>query len=331
MDEKLLNLLRALKTERQGIPQLAFFAKVYPPEVHELRKAVIHFKEKHPAVKEIDFIIYSPGGYADEAYKLIRTLRQNFQTVNVIVPLWAKSAATLVVLGGSKIVLDEFGECGPLDAQLAKQRDDSPGYERESALKDEYSVSIIESHFKQMVEQMFVQIHESPNINIPRTELSEQLLKNLSKFYKPLVAQIDTLKLGEKKRSLDVGSNYANRIMLQYGKPLSDQHRRLLTDYLINECPDHGYVIDAEVLLKFLGNVVTPEEFANGSEYRKKLQALSIGLVDAEMEAEGGVGDVIEFISDAIVPEPIPETPVQVQEGNIDAIVKEIVSDGANN
>ena len=55
--------------------------------------------------------------------------------------------------------MDEFGEFGPLDAQLGKPRDDSPEYERESALNDEYAVNIIETHYRSMYESMFLQVY----------------------------------------------------------------------------------------------------------------------------------------------------------------------------
>ena len=289
--EHLLPQLRKLKDLRPGAGQLVFFAPIYPTSVITVRKEVVEFKRKCPEVTEIDFIIHSGGGLADDAYRIIRMLRKNFATVNVVIPFWAKSAATLLALGANKIVMDEFGEFGPLDAQIAKAREDGPEYDRESALNDEHSVQILENRYKLMYEQMFIRIYEHSKINIAKTELSEQLMENLSKFFKPLLSQINPYKLGEKKRILDVGAQYAKRILLQFGSAKSASSGRELVDYLIHECPDHGYVIDKDIMEKFVTNIHESNIF--GAEYKEALQELSMMLI-----AENGDDTAIGFVED---------------------------------
>lgn len=239
-------------------------------------------------------IIQSPGGLADDAYRIIRTLRKNFETVNIIVPFWAKSASTLLSFGGTKIVMDEFGEFGPLDAQVVKTREDSPEYDRESALNDEHSLSRIETRYKEMFEAMYIRLYEHKSINIPKNTLSEQLLANLSKFYEPLLKQIDPYKLGEKRRILDIGTQYARRILTQYHPSLDTIKIRGLVDFLINGCPDHGYIIDYDLLSKFIDFVETSDKFA-GEKYAKALRDVSLGLIDfASNEEAGYIGFVDE-------------------------------------
>lgn len=285
MEPKLQDLVLQLYNLRPGVAQFLFFDSIFPPQMIEVRKAIIQFKKEKPSVKEIDFIISSPGGMADHAYRIIRTLRKNFETVNVIVPFWAKSAATLLALGANRIIMDEFGEFGPLDAQVGKAREDSPEYDRESALNDEHSVNIIENRYKIMYEQMYIRLYEHDKINISKNELSKQLLDNLSKFFNPLLSQIDPYKLGEKKRMLDIGAQYAKRILIQFGPKMDPTRMRHLVDYLINECPDHGYVIDKDVLEKFVTNVESSSVF--GEEYQQALEQLSLYLVE---------GNDVEFI-----------------------------------
>ena len=211
--DKILLLVRELKKLRSNVPQFVFNAGVHPYSMMAVREKVLAYKTAGNDCKEIDFIIQSPGGLADDAYRIIRTLRKNFTTVNIIIPFWAKSAATLLSLGGTKIIMDEAAEFGPLDAQLGKARDDSPEFDSESALNDESSLSIIETRFKEMYESIYIRIYEHKKINIPKVELSKQLFENLSKFYDPLLKQIDPYKLGEKRRKLDIGAQYAKRIL----------------------------------------------------------------------------------------------------------------------
>jgi hypothetical protein len=289
--EKIISAISALGAIRKEIPQFLFCDTVYPPASASVRKAVLEFKITHADCTEIDVIINSPGGLADDAYRIIRTFRKNFERVNIIVPLWAKSAATLLSLGGSKIVLDEFGEFGPLDAQLAKVRDDSPEIERESALNDEHSLRRIETRFKEMFETIFVRLYEHKKINIPKAELSHQLFENLSKFYEPLLQQIDPYKLGDKRRKLDIGGQYALRILLQFGSVKDQNHIRLLVDFLVDGCPDHGYVIDYDLIHQFLSNVYTSVEFG-GTEYEAELSKLSFLFM--EEEPDDYIGFVIK-------------------------------------
>lgn len=63
-------------------------------------------------------MINSPGGDANAAEKLLKMCRQRFDTFNVIVPDYAKSAATMLALDSDKILMGYLAELGPVDPQL---------------------------------------------------------------------------------------------------------------------------------------------------------------------------------------------------------------------
>ncbi|MBN2020442.1 MAG: hypothetical protein JW749_09475 [Sedimentisphaerales bacterium] len=63
----------------------------------------------------LDLFLHSPGGFLDSAYKIIRICKEYSNEFNVIVPLAAKSAATLICLGANEIVMTVFAELGPID------------------------------------------------------------------------------------------------------------------------------------------------------------------------------------------------------------------------
>lgn len=287
MDE-IFSTINKLERHRKGVPQFLLFDAVFGDVTIAVRKKVIEFKNEHPKCEEIDVIVNSPGGLADDAFRIIRTFRKNFKQVNIIVPFWAKSAATLLSLGGSLIVMDEFGEFGPLDAQLGKERNDSPEIERESALNDEHSLKRIETRFKEMFESVFVRLYEHKKINIPKSELSQQLFKNLSKFYEPLLKQIDPYKLGDKRRKLDIGGHYARRILVQFASMRDKDKIRTFIDFLVDGCPDHGYVIDYDLIKMFLDNVVTSKEFC-GDDYSNTLSELSLMFMERDDSYTGFV------------------------------------------
>ena len=68
--------------------------------------------------KEIDICIHSPGGSAEATESLVSLLRENFDNIRFIVPNMAKSAATMMVLSGDEILMDDRSELGPIDPQI---------------------------------------------------------------------------------------------------------------------------------------------------------------------------------------------------------------------
>lgn len=69
-------------------------------------------------VRSLDVILESDGGDLDFAIKLYKMLRAHCDKLTVIVPFWAKSAASLVALSADHVLLTPYGELGPIDAQV---------------------------------------------------------------------------------------------------------------------------------------------------------------------------------------------------------------------
>lgn len=287
--DKLKELIQKLFKIR-GIPQFLFYDFIDPVGMLKVRRMISEFTKKHKFTK-IDFILNSPGGSPGDAYRIIKVLRNHFEEVNIIIPFWAKSASTLLSLGGTNIIMNELGEFGPLDVQLRKEKEDSPEYDQESALNDEASLKRIEQRAQELYFSLYSSIYESNRIRLNRTEISKQVFDFVSDFYKPLLEQINPYKIGDKKRKLDIGTQYANKILVQYApKSIREHIRKLFIDYLVNECPDHGYIIDDELLQKFLPNLVKSTSISE--EYNDVLTEISNFLIEDEDE------EYIGFIPD---------------------------------
>src|SRR5215470_9001210 len=67
---------------------------------------------------QVDVWIESGGGSADTAFKLALMLRHYSSLIRVVIPDYAKSAATLLALAGNEIYMAPGAEMGPLDMQL---------------------------------------------------------------------------------------------------------------------------------------------------------------------------------------------------------------------
>ncbi len=75
-------------------------------------------------VETIDFYLYSLGGALNTPWPVVNMLREYCDTLNVLVPYKAYSAATLTALGADKISMGGKGELGPIDPQMTRT---SPG------------------------------------------------------------------------------------------------------------------------------------------------------------------------------------------------------------
>jgi hypothetical protein len=68
--------------------------------------------------EELDLMINSPGGSGEAAEKIIEMCREHCTSMfRVIVPNYAKSAATMITLGADVIVMGYPSELGPIDPQ----------------------------------------------------------------------------------------------------------------------------------------------------------------------------------------------------------------------
>jgi ClpP class serine protease len=82
--------------------------------------------------KGLALLISSPGGSALAAERIVNLCRQHSKTGEfvAIVPSRAKSAATMICMGASKILMGPSSELGPVDPQLTMTFKD--GYKRYS-------------------------------------------------------------------------------------------------------------------------------------------------------------------------------------------------------
>ena len=69
----------------------------------------------------MDVIIETPGGDGAVAEDIVRLLRGKFDEVCFIVPGYAKSAGTIIVMSGDDILMGPTSALGPIDAQLLWQ------------------------------------------------------------------------------------------------------------------------------------------------------------------------------------------------------------------
>ena len=71
-----------------------------------------------PDDSSIDLMVNSAGGDLDAADKIVQMCWDCAQSLRVIVPEWAKSAATFLALASEEVVMGIASELGPIDPQF---------------------------------------------------------------------------------------------------------------------------------------------------------------------------------------------------------------------
>jgi len=70
---------------------------------------------------KIGFLLETTGGYIEVAQRIADTLRKHYDIVEFIVPNYAYSAGTVLVMSGDAIHMDYFSVLGPIDPQLPRR------------------------------------------------------------------------------------------------------------------------------------------------------------------------------------------------------------------
>ena len=69
-------------------------------------------------VREIDIVLVTPGGLANQVVNFVNTLRPRFDKVNFLLLDMAMSAGSIFIMSGDEIVMSQQSKFGPIDPQV---------------------------------------------------------------------------------------------------------------------------------------------------------------------------------------------------------------------
>jgi len=215
--------------------------------------------------QKLDLMVVSPGGFTDPAYKMALMCREFCtEKFSVLVPHYAKSAATLLALGADEIVMGPSSELGPIDPQVRLK----PGQGTRSipALSLRDAISFIQRAVEEHPEQVTL--------------------------FAAMLAGIDIRTLGEYERVIEGSEQYAKELLKRMFKG-DEAKAAKVAERLVREYKIHGFVIDrrrAKDELKL--NVIEPS--AGVGESMWQLTELYDALVRQSRTAEGMICKVFE-------------------------------------
>ena len=163
-------------------------------------------------------VVDSGGGDIDAAYNLALLFRSyGSESLTYVVPRWAKSAATLLVCGGDSVMMTPVAELGPLDPQITEMNPLEQRLESFSPLHIESTLELIRNEF-----------------NNGNKELAEGLLRRLQ----------FPITLGSFKKSLEVGKQYATKLLESRMHKDNAGLASEIASRLVEGYADHGFCIN---------------------------------------------------------------------------------------
>lgn len=193
---------------------------------------------------ELDVVLQTPGGNIDAAYLIAKLIKNKAKKLNIIVPLFAKSAGTLICLIADKILLTDLSELGPLDTQIFEQEEGGQsGYK--SALNGFKGLEQIQQHTIETLDVVVKLLLSRSRMKISEAiNLASQFTGQTSGT---LYSQLNPYRIGEYARALEIGERYAITILTRY-KNWQENEATIIVKKLVKGYPYHGYIIDYEEL-----------------------------------------------------------------------------------
>ena len=206
---------------------------IKPQSLVPIRRMVEDSVVEEPQQVEVDVWLESPGGDAHTAFKLALLLRYVAVKIRIIVPDYAKSAATLLALAGHEIYLAPAAELGPLDAQL---HEEGKGYISALSIAraaDEVARDAVALAGRGGADLLL-------QTGLTRAETLDAMLRFSASFSEPLVRQLDPKSVHHAKQMLRVTMKYAENL-LSATMPLGTAMHMAV--HLVEDFPSHGFVI----------------------------------------------------------------------------------------
>jgi Serine dehydrogenase proteinase len=192
-------------------------------------------------IDTLEILIHSPGGHLDIAYQMAKFFRNHSRTLNILVPLYAKSAATLLCLNADAIFMGEFAELGPLDVQVEDHME--KGKHSFPPLNEFKSMEFLKEHATEYLD-FFSGLLVERGLSVKQA--LHESIPGVVGIMNPLYAHIDPSKLGSYRRMLAEGEEYAKRLLNSVNSAVTND----LVQQLVWEYPAHDFVIDYDEALE---------------------------------------------------------------------------------
>jgi len=117
LDERLKDLERAFDAHA-----FCFYGPIYFGVDDFIRSAVEARVKIKPESDRLIVVVTTDGGYIEVVQRIVAVLRKHYKLVDFVVPNFAFSAGTVLVMSGDSIYMDYYSRLGPIDPQVQTQQ-----------------------------------------------------------------------------------------------------------------------------------------------------------------------------------------------------------------
>jgi len=194
---------------------------------------------------DLDIIIHSLGGDPSAAYLMGQQIRFFTEKVDILIPSFAYSAATLFTFCGDKMCLANNARLSPIDISWVVGKDVSRSVE---LINIDYFLKFV-GECRESIEKVLNPFREEYGFNeCFTTDVDSALLTEITN-------QVSAITIGKFFRERTLTSRYAEVLLESYLlKKVPPQVRKELVDYitkkLVFECPAHEFEIDFNLARK---------------------------------------------------------------------------------
>ena len=160
------------------------------PVVRHLDRRVIRLFRTRRRRPKVVLMLVTSGGDPDAAYRIARSLQEQYEHVTLLIPGYCKSAGTMIALGAQELVISDNGELGPLDVQMSRKDEI---FETQSGLTASSSLSMLNEKAFEAFERFFIQFKVKGGSGLT-TRTATEIASNLTAgLFAPIYQQIDPI------------------------------------------------------------------------------------------------------------------------------------------
>lgn len=266
-DAKLIGHIKTIEKERNS-KVIVYHSKNMIDEEEVM--SIYQLFAGNRQIDNLDLLLYSGGGIADDAFKLYKLCRQHVKVkFSVLIPYKAKSAATLVAIGADELVMGPASEIGPVDPMIFVRLADG-------------NVHLVPAHSIKTGLQFFEdRVKERP----------ENAL-----LYAQLTDGLDPTVIGAYQRAIESAYQYAETLL---GEGLLKNNKSKISDTakaLSEKYKSHAFVIDRLIGREQYGmNIVDANETIWNSMWN------IYNVMDFILSEDQNIGSIVKTSNSEII------------------------------
>lgn len=89
--------------------------------VDDFVRRAVEYRHKDSGKGHLVALVTTTGGYIEVVQRIVETLRVHYDRIDFVVPNYAYSAGTILVMAGDDIHMDYYARLGPIDPQVSSR------------------------------------------------------------------------------------------------------------------------------------------------------------------------------------------------------------------